>query len=176
METFLFLDTETTGFKKSGPLMQHRQARVCQIAMILTDAKGKTLSQFSSLIKPKDWTIHPKAQDVHGISDMDCIMFGIDQRKVVEMFIEYGRFNPTVVAHNEEFDRAMMEIELAYFGIDNPDIAPWYCTMKANTHITNGKLPKLDIVLQHYCNRSLGNDAHDALEDARACRDIYFAM
>jgi DNA polymerase-3 subunit epsilon len=178
MDTFLFIDTETTGFKKGGSLIQQGQARVCQVAMILTDNNGRTMSEFCTLIKPDGWTISSGAMAVHGITDQDCIKFGIDQKKMVEIAKDYFSRSNQIVAHNEAFDKAMIEVEHAYYGDQSPILHPnsWFCTMKSNIHIFGGKWPKLDQALQHYCNKSLGNTAHDALADARACRDIFFAM
>lgn len=62
---------------------------------------------------------------------------------------------------------------------------PWLCTMKPNTEIVkapkkNGssgyKWPSLEEALQFYCKRSVGEFAHDAMYDVKACRDIFFAQ
>lgn len=178
METFLFLDTETTGFKKSGQLVQEGQGRVCQVAMILTDSQGIPLSEFCTLVKPDktDWEIHPGAQAVHGKTKAMCMTHGIEQQEMVDIFDSFMSRASQIVAHNESFDRGMMEVELAYAGAEDPLLREWFCTMKKNTHISRGRWPKLDYALQHFCGRSMGNSAHDAMADTRACRDIFFAM
>lgn len=175
METFLFIDTETSGFKKNGNLIQEGQARVCQLAMILTDDRANTLAQMSSLVRPEGWSISKGALNVHGKTEEMCMKHGISQGEMVDIFDSFLSRSTQVVAHNEAFDRGMMEVELAYSGDENPDLKDWFCTMKQNTHIC-GKWPKLEFTLQHYCGRSLGNDAHDAMADAKACKDIFFAM
>ena len=70
----------------------------------------------------------------------------------------------------------MMEIELAYSGDDSPELNTWHCTMKDISRREGSKWPKLEEALQRYCGRSMGNKAHDAMEDTRACRDIFFAL
>ena len=161
--------------------MQDGQGRVCQIAMILSDSKGNTLGEIASLVKPHDWQIQSGAQKVHGHTDKKCEDFGLIQAGMVSAFIHFINMATIVVAHNEEFDREMMNVELAYSDVVGKGDAvkrlqsPWICTMKKNKHIANGRWPKLDATLKHYCNREIMN-AHDAMADTRACRDIFFAM
>lgn len=178
METFLFLDTETTGFKKSGNLVQEGQARVVQLAMILTDENGNSLADFSTLVKPDetDWEIHQGAYEVHGKTKEMCVAHGIDQKEMINIFDSYISRASQIVAHNEAFDRGMMEIELAYYGDNFPELMPWYCTMKEISRRENSRWPKLNAALKKYCGRSMGSKAHDAMEDAKACKDIFFAL
>jgi len=179
MKNFLFIDTETTGFKKGGSLIQDGQARVCQIAMMLTDKSGKSLCSFSSLIKPDDWQIHPGAQAVHGKTNDMCEVYGVNFVFAYNIFAQLAKKADLIVAHNVNFDRGMMEIENAYCAQREGRTAemilkPWHCTMITNTHIKGGKWPKLSEALKHYCNRE-ATDAHDAMGDCIDCRDIFFA-
>ena len=176
-ETFLFLDTETTGFKKSGALIQEGQARVCQLALILTDADGGVITKFSSLIKPDGWKILEGAFKVHGITDEQCEKYGLPYKDVIGMvFLGLANNATVVVAHNEEFDRNMLDIEFAHatFPVMTSKYK-WFCTMKSNTHLKGGRWPKLSEAYRHYMDKELV-DAHDALVDAEACKDIFFAM
>ncbi len=176
-EIFLGTDTETTGFKKKGLLIQDKQARVCQLALVLTNLDGEPLAKFSSLIKPDGWTISERATEVHGLTDEVCEEFGMDMKDVYKIWQHFMSKADMIVAHNAAFDRGMMEIESAYVhdipsGV--PTIQPWHCTMQENAHLPGGK--SLKNCLQHYCNRDIGEGAHDALVDAEACLDIFFAM
>lgn len=177
-ELFLFNDTETTGFAKKGELRQEGQARVCQVALMLTDSNGKPLAQFCSLIKPDGWKIGEGAQKVHGHTDEMCEKFGLNQKAVISVYQRLAAMANVIVAHNAEFDSNMMAIEEAYAETKQASVVrPWFCTMKTNTHITpGGKWPKLEEALKWYCMRSLGDKAHDAMNDLMACRDIFFAM
>lgn len=173
MKTILAIDTETTGFPLNGSPIQPKQARVCQLGMILATEDKKIIGKFSSLIKPNDWTISEGAQNVHGISDIDCYQYGMDQEKVMETFIHFYTKADIVVAHNEKFDRRMMFIEGAYLYGENAQPLPeWRCTMNMCSYLPS---KNLEAALLHYCNRYIDN-AHDALEDAQACLDIYFAI
>jgi len=178
-DTYLFLDTETTGFKKAGPLMQEGQARVCQIAMILTDHLGKSLAEVSLLIKPDNWEVSQYNIDTCGITQDDCEKYGVHFAYAVGLFKQLARKATFIVAHNEKFDKGMMQIEEAHCAVaegrENKFVENnWLCTMESNAHIIGGK--SLKNCLKHYCNRSLGENAHNAKYDTEACRDIFFAM
>lgn len=188
-KTFLFLDTETTGFKKSGNLVQDGQARVCQIAMILTDINAKPLAKFSALIKPEGWEVSQYNIDTCKITQEECEQYGLNQVSVMACYNRLASMADVIVAHNADFDSGMMDIEQAYLQkyqnrllMENrlttlllPIEKPWYCTMKNNTHISGGKWPKLEHALRHFCNREIGTKAHDAMVDTQACMEVFFA-
>lgn len=179
-ETFLFIDYETTGFKKRGAAVQDGQARACQVAMLMTDHKGRSLCEFSSLIKPDGWKIGQGARDVHGFTDDQCELYGLPFISALGLFINLAKKSDLIIAHNVDFDRDISNIEGEYYAhsIQEKWIAPatpWHCTMKTNTHLTGGKWPKLEEALQKLCGKTLGTFAHDAMYDVKACRDIFFA-
>ncbi len=182
-ELFLGLDTETTGFPRKGALIQEGQARVCQLAMILTNSDGKPLAKFSSLIKPDGWQISEGAAKVNGLSNEMCEAYGLNQKYVYQMYLMFAKRCDVIVAHNSNFDKGMMDIEAAYYhaGAPTKDITieqckshkPWHCTMEANRNIPGGK--SLENCLQHHCGRSVGANAHDAMVDTEACLEVFFA-
>ncbi len=186
----LAIDTETTGFaKKHGPLIQEGQARVCQIAMLLTDDEGKSLAEFSCLIKPDGWEVNEKAQAVHGFSKEMCEQYGIGMKSAYAFFSRMAKIADVIIAHNSDFDMKMMQIEAAYYEQEFP-VTPWYCTMNESSPIINlpptekmmaygftkNKPPNLGEALEYMCQRTLGDGAHNAMYDVAACRDIYFAI
>lgn len=175
---FLAIDTETTSFTRKGDHKQENQGRAVQIGMIYFDGTGQTLSALHFLVRPSGWKISEGAQKVHGITEEECEEFGIQQKTAVNLFRFYAKRSNMVIAHNTPFDQRIMEIEEAYYD-DQPNLVgtPWYCTMQNNTKITpDGKWPKLELCLQHYCGRGLGNKAHNAMHDVEACRDIFLTM
>lgn len=173
-ETYLFIDYETTGFKKSGAPKQDGQSRACQVGMILTDATGKIINSFSQLMKPEGWKVSQFNIDMCGITQEDCENYGVSAKAVFTLFYRYASMATIIVAHNADFDKDFAKIEAAYAEMEMPS-TPWYCTMKENIHISGGKWPKLNEALQHYCGRQLGNVAHNAMYDVEACKDIFFA-
>ena len=183
---YLFGDTETTAFSLSGALKQAGQARVCQIALLLTDENGKSIAEFSSLVKPEGWNVGDSAEAVHGYSTLMCEKYGLSHYLVMHTWQEMASKAKFQVYHNASFDTKMLQIEQAYFydqqfKFAEPEV---YCTMLKSTDICKvphptrrgNKWPKLDEALKILCNKSLGDQAHDALWDARACKDIFFAM
>ena len=187
--TLLFLDCETSGFPKPNAHKQEGQARVCQIAMLMTDDEGVSLAEFSCLIKPDGWQIHEKAAAVHGFTDEKCEQYGVSAIGAYTFFYQMSKKATKIIAHNSKFDSRMMEIEAAYCNMPNNN-RQWYCTMEASAPIVNipatekmltygftkPKPPKLEEALQFLCGRELGDTAHDAMYDVKACRDIYFEL
>lgn len=178
-EIFCFLDTETTGFKKQGNMVQEGQGRVCQLAMIIATDTKKIIGQFGTLIKPDGWKIGEGAFKVHGITDEECEKYGISSCAAFNIYARLVKQANKIVAHNKGFDSGMMYVEQAYYNekreqgqfvsVDND----WHCTMEPNAGIEGGK--SLANCLKHYCGRE-NSKAHNAMADAKACMDIFFAM
>lgn len=195
-EKILFLDTETTGFAKGGPHNQNGQARICQAAFVLTDASGRVMSQYCSLVKPDQWEISEGAYGCHGISTDDCEKHGTPMSIVMRNYFWFMYNSDLVVAHNIGFDRRMFEIEEGfdadYIGdkfLNVQAMKNWYCTQKNSKNVCkipptqkmlmskrNGfKTPNLQEALYNLTGKTM-TDAHDALADTMACKDIFFAL
>lgn len=187
---YLFIDTETTSFpKKYGDIKQDGQARVTQIAMLLTDGNGRSMAEYSTLIKPDGWVINEEAAKVTGFSNELCELWGVSCKAAFNFYLRMAGIATKIIAHNIEFDRKMMQIEAAYCEQAFPQ-NDWFCTMHSTAPLVNipptekmiaagfnkPKDPKLEESLQFMCGRSLGDTAHDAMYDVKACRDIYFEL
>ena len=113
--TALIFDTETTGrvdFRL--PPSDPAQPDLVQLGMLLVDTgTWTTRSQMSMLVQTRPGvTIEAGAQDTHGISAEDCGRCGVDPDVAMRLFLElYGRAD-VVVAHNLQFDAAVMEAAL----------------------------------------------------------------
>ena len=113
--TALIFDTETTGrvdFRL--PPSDPSQPDLVQLGMLLVDTgTWTTRSQISMLVRTRPGvTIEAGAQDTHGISAEDCGRYGVDPDVAMRLFLElYGRAD-VVVAHNLQFDAAVMEAAL----------------------------------------------------------------
>lgn len=182
MLKFNVADTETTGFKKAGPLKQDGQARIVQLAMLLCDEEGNHLSEFSTLIKPDGWTISSGAEAVHGISMEKCEAFGMPIITALKTIHEMMRGSDLVIFHNAAFDWNLFEIEYAYAGVELPKIER-YCTMLASVDLcklpgkyNSYKWPKLAEALPILCGRELGDGAHDAMIDTKGAKDLFFEL
>lgn len=191
-ENYLVVDTETTGWRKSGKKIQDGQARVCQVAMLLINSQGKPLAAFSSLIKPDGWKISDSAKEAHGFSDEDCKNFGVHVSFMIHSFNHMADRATKIIAHHADFDKGMMDIEAAYFTkTENPATRkPWYCTQENSINLCrlpptekmkaagrhHFKTPSLAEALKILTGRDIGEGAHDAMNDAIACRDVFFAI
>lgn len=173
----LIFDTETSGFPNNSLPADHPdQAHIVQLACVLLDDSMQEIACFKSLIYPDGWTISPGAQAVHHISQEMCENYGITLEAALVVFNEMLSVSKILIAHNIKFDKQMLEIErqLEYPG-------ELFCTMEASTALCKlpskipgkYKWPKLKEAYKLLLGKELGNDAHDALVDCRACVEIY---
>jgi len=181
----LFFDTETTGLpNKRTPDSDPSQPDIVQLGIILAD-RNRIYSENSLIIKP-DWmfNIHPRAEEVHGISLEVVSLTGVSTHLALDLFEAMLVHADTVVCHNYTFDLKLMSIAMAK---DNRDSLPLkrkkaYCTMKGSTDICKlpgnygkYKWPKLQELHKHLFGVEF-DGAHDALEDVRATRRCYYKM
>ena len=192
----LFTDVETTGFAKSGRHDQPDQARMCQLALVLTDTQGNIKAQFSSLIKPDGWTITDSAYNTHGISMEDCEKYGLPISVVMHQYYWFMFKAGLAAAHNIRFEKRIFEIEEACHKDrtgENLQSAVsqkrWYCTQDNSRNVcripptdkmrrakrTGFKTPSLAEAYYFFTGKVI-EKAHDAMEDTIACKDIYFGL
>jgi DNA polymerase-3 subunit epsilon len=199
----LFIDTETSGLPDfTLPLTHPSQPRVVQLAawlgeeydegMLPPEQKGalRHHSSLNAIIRPAPGaTIHPAAERVHGISLERARAVGEDLgdvlRRLYELVALASTDDPassTLVAHNLPFDNNMLLIESAHAGFDPTPLSYLrpFCTMRALT--TRMKLPGRypgkykwpNLAEAHrFCLGRDFDDAHSAMGDVLACRDIY---
>lgn len=179
----LFYDTETTGkFERDYPLTHPSQPHIVQFAGLLTDEDGNEIMDFKTLVRPTDdWNMHPKALETHGITIEQCQKFGIPIATVLHVI--YVTPADLAVAHNNEFDESVVRVECKRNNRDQvlSHIPERFDTMKASTdlckipneHYPGFKWPKLEEAYEILLGKKIEN-AHDAMADVRACKDIFF--
>lgn len=187
---YLFFDTETTGLPNySKELHDPAQPHVVQFAMILTDEKGKEISAFKTPIKPEGWAIdeNGEAFKVHGITNELATKYGMSMKPVLYMFRKYQDAAILKVAHNYRFDGFILKSLHTRLEVDAGTDIDKYCTMKTMTDImkipptermqkagfTSFKSPNLGECYEFCTGKKLEN-AHDALADVRAVKDVFF--
>lgn len=180
----LIFDTETTGFKSST-----FNPEIVQIGAVLQDTEGdrRVLGELNVIIKPQN-PIPEKVSAIHGITDELAAKFGISSPLAEATFVKFLMMADVVVAHNIEFDLQMIECNWsdAHTYVKN---AKQFCTMReavdiikmprGSYHGSNFgqyKPPKLIEAYQHFFDGKSFENAHDAMADVRACRDVYFAL
>lgn len=180
----LFFDTETTGVVNVRiPEDHHEQPRLVQIAALLVDAEGAVAGQMAAIVRPQGFVIPPRAAGIHGITDDRAMRYGADLRSVLSMFAQLCRLATVAVAHNVNFDIAVMRAEYKRAGIKDP-LVPLrrYCTMREAAGIVRArdgagrfKFPSLAETYRHFfgCEHE---GAHDAWADVLACRRCFDAI
>lgn len=201
MNLALFYDTETTGLPLFREPSEHpNQPHIVQLAACLVDLDTRnTISSMDVVIRPNGWIIPDDVAAVHGITTEHAEAVGIEEKTAIDMFMALwagpGRLR---IAHNEQFDARILRIALKRF-YDKPDhLLPisdtWKegiadCTAKLATPIcqipptakmlkagfNKFKTANLSEAYRHFTGRELEN-AHSAIADVMACRDVYFAI
>jgi len=183
---YLFFDTETTGFlsKSLGP-NDPKQARICQLAAILSSEDGTETTRMNVLIKPTNWVISEQLTKIHGISHQMAVENGIPILDALAQFESMLRGSSVLVAHNFNFDRDMIALEHKANDFLHSEFnkKSTCCTMINSTEIckipkmrgSGYKWPKLQEIHQHLFGCEFA-DAHDALADITATKKVFFEI
>lgn len=183
----LFYDTETTGMLcKGAPAGDPRQPHIVQLGAQLCDEDKRIVGEMNLLVKPDRWSIPPEATAIHGITTEMCERYGLPIATVIKMFGTLVRRAKLRVAHNNPYDEMMVWSELVRIQDANGIPAflelPSFCTMQASTPILklpgkygDFKWPNLQEAHKHFLGSNF-DGAHDAMEDVRACKRVYYAI
>lgn len=160
-KTFTAIDFETATVNRNS---------VCAVG-IVTVENGKITDEYHCLIQPPNNEYSWRNIEVHGITEKHTQNAPSFYKIYPE--IKKRLQGKIVVAHNESFDRSVLQKTMAENGLDYSELEiahRWECTMKlcrANKKYPSGKLDECcavdNIELQH----------HEALSDARACAELY---
>ena len=159
--TFTAIDFETaTGNRNSA----------CAVG-IITVENGKITDEYHCLIQPPNNEYNWHNIQVHGITERDTQNANTFDKIYPE--IKKRLQGKIIVAHNESFDRIVLQKTMFENGFDYSELKiseRWECTMRlcrANDKYPSGKLDECcavdNIELKH----------HEALSDARACAELY---
>ena len=187
----LFFDTETTGFPKDNlPLDDPAQPHIIQIAAILDDGDGNIKASINMIINADCGPVPEKAYNVHKISEAIYKEFGVSCLVALAPLNSLVQRADIIVAHNISFDLKMLKIAYARMGklerfTSEIQSKPQFCTMLATTDIVKipsprgrggYKWPKLDEAYRVLVNSRGFTGAHDALEDVKACREVFYSL
>ena len=190
--SIIFIDTETTGIPKMKnykfpdykDLEAFENARALQISWVVMK-DGQIVSDNNFVIKPDGFTAVTNSH-VHGITYEKAMTEGHDIKDVLKILREdmweYSTFAdgkkslPVVVAHNIDFDMAILRSEI--WRARDPETITinldmyvathiFYCTMKKATK-PGEKWPTLINLHTRYFKEA-PKVSHDALADCYAC-------
>jgi len=182
--SLLFFDTETTGkYDFKAPHTAPQQPYLVQLAMILDDLEGNTIEEYETIIRVSEINIPISAAEIHGITTAIANAHGIDVLKALGKFNDFWKVSNKIVAHNVEFDMKVMRCAFHRKGLEPLfKMTPTYCTMQHSTDVLKlpgrygYKWPKLDEAYRVLVDPEGFEGAHNALNDVRACRDVYYAL
>jgi DNA polymerase-3 subunit epsilon len=189
--SLLFFDTETQGLPDFNKRARDpAQPHICQLAFMVTDESGHELEFYDQIIRPEGWEIPLELTAIHGISQQKALEVGIPEKLALQTLLGKIKQNKLLVAHNLTFDKFIVRCGLRRFELmtDADDLAwknlPTFCTMKPMVQVCklpfpNGgrgfKYPKLQEAFKHAFGKEF-DGAHDAKNDLRACKELYFWM
>ena len=137
---------------------------------IITVENGKIIDEYNSLIQPPYNEYSYYNTEVHGITELDTVNtpFFPDVYPEIRDLLA----GQTVVAHNEAFDRSVLQKTMEYYNLDYSELNisnPWECTLKI--YRAKGYKPAS---LDFCCKRQgIKLNHHEALSDARGCAMLY---
>lgn len=181
----LFFDTETSGFRsKKLAADDPNQAWIVQLAAILS-TEEQIMAEINVIIKAEGRTIHPMAQQTHGIS-VEAAAKGMEESDAAFFFLSLVAPATVVICHNHPFDAPFVNDLMIRSGFEPESRIiselPNYCTMRQSTDLCKlpgryGKFkwPKLTELHQFLFNEDF-EGAHDALADVRATRRCYYEL
>jgi len=177
----MILDTETTGLpfsKNPKDLEKFSNARLIELGYIIYDQKGNKVKEYDSLVKSSGFSI--KNTHIHGITDLDLILYGKPISEVYNIFYEDLLTVDLIIGHNIIFD---INILLSEAYLNKYDTIYKYleekktnCTMEMGKMFFNlDKNPRLKELFKMITNKDQIQD-HRALSDCLMCSECYFKM
>lgn len=157
-----FIDVETPN--------RHND-RICSIGLIVSDRSGNIEESRYDLIDPETYFDYVNT-NIHGISSED-VLGSISFQGFWDAYFNSIVRECDFVAHNAAFDMSVISKALASYDIQQPKFT-YACTLamsRSTIELPNYKLPTV-------CSRlgiSVGSH-HHAMDDARACFDIYWEL
>lgn len=183
----LFFDTETTGTPKNyrAPITDlDNWPRMIQLGFNISNHEGQLQDSYLSLVQPDGWEV-PK-EDFwinHNLSTVRCQEEGSPIADVLTAFMDsIEKYDvQLLVAHNMQFDQAIVGSEMIRRELRIDRRISKFCTMKTTADIcqipgkAGYKWPRLEELYQKLFDRSFSG-AHDAGVDVTACMECFFEL
>lgn len=178
---YIAWDTETTGLPgvRTPPTLKNLHnydtCRIVSLAAVKFSSRGRELASFHRIIKPDGYQV--SATEVHGITHEYAMEHGTPFREVFRDFMDFVGSVDTLVAHNSRFDENVLISETLRLSLPAA-FPPKGVTCMCTNQMHKEKMFTPIKLIQLYTNLfGRGFDgAHDALNDARACGEVYPAL
>lgn len=179
----LFVDTETSGLPKNwnAPYSDNDSwPYIVQVAWTIYTKDGKEVKAENHFIGDHDFTITDESRQIHGIDRRFLDENGKSRKAVMELiFQDLQHYRPLVVGYFMELDAHMLSVGFHRAGTKNPlRELPSFCLMKATGSLVSYPYKKY-LNLGELYKRLFGvplSLQHDAMVDARATADSFFAL
>ena len=163
----IIFDTETTG-------LDNREDRLIEIGCIELDNRFPTGRTFHKYINPQGRSVHPDAQEVHGISNADLEGKPVFS-EVLQDFLDFID-GAKLVAHNASFDIGFINAEFAR--LDVPPVDPGLVI--DTLALARRKHPmgpnSLDALCRRYGIDNSRRTKHGALLDSELLAEVYIEL
>jgi DNA polymerase III epsilon subunit-like protein len=171
MNTYIFLDVETTGLDPA-------RHGIVSIGAVVCNELGDVLEEFYAATNPGDVEIDPGALAVNGftVEEIANARPIADALQCLSTIIAARTHTPVMVMHNAPFDVGFMIAAYRKAGYDTRLFRRTLCTISlAFATLRDGICHSLLSV-----SRKLSIDEpfehHTALADANQCRKVFFAL
>lgn len=146
---------------------------ICAVG-IVTVVNGEIIEECYSLIKPPNNEYSYYFTQVHGITSYDTV----NSLSFAEIYPEIKKrlSNKIVVAHNESFDRSVLQKSMFDNKLDYSELNisdTWECTMKYCRAIDRFPTEKLN---ECCAVEGIQLNHHEALSDAKACAELFVSI
>ncbi|MDP0500122.1 MAG: 3'-5' exonuclease [Verrucomicrobiota bacterium JB022] len=184
----LFLDTETTGLA-STPVVTRQNflqwPRVIAVAWLLVDAERNIRSQQRLLIRPDGFKVPGNIQLLTGLAQHQLEAEGIPIAAALERLEADLAPATQIIGHNLRFDLNVLASERLRRA-DHTRFPPAHLKLVCTLHLASksrevrkqtglsGRIP-LRLLYAGLMGREIAGH-HDPLQDALACRDIYYRL
>ena len=174
---YVFFDVETTGLAEfERPLNDPSQPHIVQLALVLTDADGREIMGYKApILLPEGVRVDEKgkAYEVNKWSNALLDQYGVPMVQALSAFKAYQSKSVLKIAHNYRFDGFLLKAAAERYGFAelSPPIEK-YCTMTGIKAVT-GK-GSLKDAYAHVTGGKTIENAHDAMADVRACKEVFF--
>lgn len=158
-----FLDVETPN--------RHND-RICSIGIVQTDMRGDVVNSLSRLVSPEA-PFDDICMSIHGIAPID-VKGAPSFADLWDSSLSAMLAQSSVVAHNASFDLSVIWKCLTGYDLQAPEFryACTMCMMKSMyPELASHKLPSIC----DFFNIPMSKH-HEAMSDAKACKDVFWAM
>jgi len=175
--SYVVFDTETTGLPKTRqpPTPDNLECwdncRILSIAAIKYSSRGRELSRFYSIVKPDNFKVD--ATHIHGITEEQAENEGKPFGEVYNQFLSLFHNSEIIIGHNLRFDWDVLKAECIRRHLDFSPVEKMkpVCTLDLCKKWF-GKPKKLVVIYEELFGKEF-DGAHNALEDTKACAEVY---